>query len=186
MPTTTSTASSSAGRFMVNIGSYANAANAAQLESSLRAAGLTVRAEVVTVDGKSARRLRLGPFASRALAETARIKAKTVRADIPASVIEVDDSPAADAPARSSAAAGTSASAFALQLAVLSDEAKANTQRDSLRAAGFAAFVEKLQTDKGMVYRLRVGPEADRADAEKIRAAVKKRFGHDAIIVDYR
>jgi DedD protein len=169
------------GRFMVNIGSYANAANASQLESALRTAGLAVRSESVNVDGKPARRLRLGPYATRALAENARIKAKGVRADIPASVIEVDDSPAADAPARNPAGVG----AFAVQVAVLSDAAKANVQRDSLRAAGFAAFVEKLDTDKGTVHRLRIGPEADRADAEKIRAAVKQRFGFEAIIVDY-
>jgi DedD protein len=171
------------GRFMVNIGSYANAANASQLESALRAVGLAVRSESVNVDGKTARRLRLGPYATRALAENARIKAKGVRADLPASVIEIDDSPASDAPVRSPARAG--ASVFAVQVAVLSDVTKANAQRDSLRAAGFAAFVEKLDTDKGIVHRLRIGPEADRADAEKIRAAVKQRFGFDAIIVDY-
>jgi DedD protein len=171
------------GRFMVNIGSYANAANASQLESGLRAAGLAVRSESVDVDGKTARRLRLGPYATRALAENARIKARSVRADIPASVIEIDDSPASDAPVRSPARAG--ASVFAVQVAVLSDVDKANAQRDTLRAAGFAAFVEKLDTDKGTVHRLRIGPEADRADAEKIRAAVKQRFGFAAIIVDY-
>lgn len=174
---------STRGRFLVNIGSYANADNAARLESSLRAAGLTVISDAVNVDGKSARRLRLGPFASRALAENARIKAKTVRDDIRASVIEIDDSPSVDvAP---TTAVRTGVSAFAVQVAVLSDGTKANAQRDSLRGTGFAAFVEKLDTENGSVYRLRIGPEADRADAEKIRAAVKQRFGYDAIIVDY-
>ena len=174
---------STRGRFLVNIGSYANADNAARLESSLRAAGLAVISDVVNVDGKSARRLRLGPFASRALAENARIKAKTVRDDIRASVIEIDDSPSVDvAP---TTAVRTGVSAFAVQVAVLSDATKANAQRDSLRGTGFAAFVEKLDTENGSVYRLRIGPEADRADAEKIRTAVKQRFGYDAIIVDY-
>ena len=171
------------GRFMVNIGSYANAANAAQLESSLRAAGLTVRSDAVNFDGKSAQRLRLGPYASRALAENARLKAKSVRADLPASVVEIDDTPTTDVPARNPARA--SASAFAVQIAVLSDVAKANARRDDLRKAGFAAFVEKLETAKGPMYRLRIGPEAARSDAEKVKAAVKQRFGDDAIIVDY-
>lgn len=172
-----------AGRFMVNIGSYANATNARQLESALSASGLSVRSDSLSVDGKVVRRLRLGPYATRALAENARIKAKGIRADIPASVIEVDDSPQIDVPAR--AAVSGHASAFAIQVAVLSDAAKADAQRDSLRAAGFAAFVEKLNTERGVVHRLRIGPEADRSDAEKIRAAVKQRFGFDAIIVDY-
>lgn len=174
---------SSAGRFVVNIGSYANTANAAQIVSSLRAAGLTVRSEAVTVDGKTAQRLRLGPYASRALAENARLKAKSVRADVPSSVSEIDDTPAADVPARNTTRGG--ASAFAVQVAVLSDAANSTTRRDELRKAGFAAFVEKLDTDKGATYRLRVGPESDRSNAEKIRAALKQRFGGEPIIVDY-
>lgn len=182
-PATAAAAPSARGRFMVNIGSYANAENAARLEASLRATGFAVISDAVSVDGKSARRLRLGPFVSRALAENARIKAKTVRDDIRASVIEIDDTASADV--MTSSASPTGASAFAVQVAVLSDVTKANAQRDSLRATGYAAFVEKLNTENGSVYRLRIGPEADRADAEKIRTAVKQRFGYDAIIVDY-
>jgi len=171
------------GRYLVNIGSYANAGNAAELEGKLRAAGLAVRSESLRVDGKAVQRLRLGPYASRALAESARLKARAVRADIPASVIEIDDTPSSDVPARPAQA---SAGGYAVQVAVLSDAAKVEQRRDELRKAGFAAFVEKLQTDKGTVYRLRVGPEAERVDAEKIKSALKQRFGQDAIIVDYR
>jgi DedD protein len=179
-PTSTPTA---AGRFMVNLGSYANVANASQLESSLRAAGLSVRSDALVVDGKPVRRLRLGPYATRAQADNARLKAKATRADLPASIIEVDDTPSVDVPARAVAPKG--ASAYAVQVAVLSDVAKANERRDAMRQAGFAAFVEKLDTAKGAVYRLRIGPEAERGDAEKIRAAVQQKFGGEAIIVDY-
>lgn len=174
---------SAAGRFMVNVGSYANAENAQQLAVALRGQGLSVQTEAIMVDGKSVRRLRLGPYASRALAESARLKAKSFRSDIPASVIEVDDSPRGDAPAR--AANTARASAFAVQVAVLSDAAKVNAERDRLRAAGFAAFVETLDTDKGKIYRLRIGPESTRDNAEKIRGAVRQRFGFEAIVVDY-
>lgn len=181
--TVTAPVVSASGRYLVNIGSYANVANAAQLETSLRAAGLAVRSDTVVLDGKSVRRLRLGPYATRAQADNARLKAKAARADIPASVIEIDDTPSADVPARTSARTG--ASAYAVQLAVLSDLGKANERRDALRQAGFAAFVEKLDTEKGSVFRLRIGPEAERADAEKIKIAVQQKFGGEAIIVDY-
>lgn len=174
---------SAAGRFMVNVGSYANAENAQQLAVALRGQGLSVQTEAIIVDGKSVRRLRLGPYASRAVAESARLKAKSFRADIPASVIEVDDSPRGDAPVRAPNTAR--ASAFAVQVAVLSDAAKVNAERDRLRAAGFAAFVETLDTDKGKIYRLKIGPESTRDNAEKIRGAVRQRFGFEAIVVDY-
>jgi DedD protein len=173
----------SAGRFMVNLGSYASAANAEQLASSLKSAGLVVHSASVNVAGKPALRLQLGPFASRAQAENARLKAKAVRADLPLQIIEIDDSPSADVTAPSPARGGVAA--FAVQVAVLGDIAKANATRDQLRAAGFAAFVEQLQTDKGTVYRLRVGPEAARSDAEKVQAGIKQRFGFAAIIVAY-
>lgn len=173
----------SAGRFMVNLGSYASAANAAQLVSSLKAAGLVVRSESVSADGKPVSRLQLGPFPTRTQAENARLKAKAVRADLPLQVTEVDDSPSADVAVPNPSRSGVAA--FAVQVAVLGDIAKANASRDQLRAAGFAAFVEKLQTDKGTVYRLRVGPEAARSDAEKIVAGIKQRFGMAAIIVAY-
>lgn len=182
-PTVAAPAASASGRYLVNIGSYANVANAAQLESRLRAAGLAVRSDTVMLDGKSVRRLRLGPYATRAQADNARLMAKATRADIPASIIEIDDTPSADVPARASARSG--ASAYAVQVAVLSDVGKANERRDALRQAGFAAFVEKLDTEKGAVFRLRIGPEAERSDAEKIKLAVQQKFGGEAIIVDY-
>jgi len=172
-----------AGRFMVNLGSYASAANAEQLASRLKRAGLVVHSASVSVAGQPALRLQLGPFASRAQAENARLKAKAVRADLPLQVIEIDDSPSADVTAPNPARTGVTA--FAVQVAVLGDIAKANATRDQLRAAGFAAFVEPLQTDKGTVYRLRVGPEAVRSDAEKVQAGIKQRFGFAAIIVAY-
>lgn len=171
------------GRFFVNLGSYANPVNAEQLRAKLKVSGLSVLSEQFIVDGKPIARLRLGPFLTRGLAENARLKAKAVRADLPLSIIEVDDSPVADAALLPSAS--TRGSAYAVQVEVLTDLAKANASRDRLRTAGFAAFIETLNTEKGVVYRVRVGPETDRSNAEKVKAGLRQRFGLEAIIVNY-
>jgi DedD protein len=49
--------------------------------------------------------------------------------------------------------------------------------RDRARAAGFAAFVQKVDTDAGARYRVRIGPAADRSAAEALRAAASDKLG---------
>jgi len=176
-------AASRSGRFVVNLGSYANADNARELAALLGKSGLSPGSEVLERNGARVTRLRLGPYATRGLAESARLKVRAVRADVPASISEIDDSPSGDVGTDKPPRAVSGA--YAVQVAVLSDAARANQQRDQLRGAGFAAFVEKLDTAKGTVFRVRVGPETSRDNALKLKAGIKQRFGLDAIVVDY-
>ena len=69
-----------------------------------------------------------------------------------------------------------------MQLAAFSKAADANALRDRLRAAGFSAFVETVNTDKGALARVRVGPVANRADADQLKAQVKAKTGMDGIV----
>ncbi|MBW8366610.1 MAG: SPOR domain-containing protein, partial [Arenimonas sp.] len=75
---------------------------------------------------------------------------------------------------------------FAVQLGALSSEADANALRDRARAAGFVAFHQRVDTDRGAVWRVRVGPEADRASADRLRESVVGKLGmKDAIVVPH-
>ena len=58
-----------------------------------------------------------------------------------------------------------------IQLAALSDPAKADALKSKLSALGVSAHFSKVQTSKGEVTRVRVGPFASRAEAE---AALRK------------
>ena len=100
-----------------------------------------------------------------------------------ASISEIDDTPTTDAPATARSAAA--ASAWAVQIGAFKVETEANTKRDQLRQAGFAAFVEKINADAGVLWRVRIGPENKRADADAVKAGVKRRFGIDGIVVPY-
>jgi cell division septation protein DedD len=100
--------------------------------------------------------------------------------DLPTSIISLDANTNAPAPARSAAAAG-----FAVQLGALRSEADANLLRERARGAGFPAFVERVNTDAGTLWRVRVGPELDRASAERRRDAIKARLSIDGLVVGH-
>lgn len=171
------------GRFLLALGSYSNTANAEALATQLRAAGYKVLSDQVAVNGQNATRLRVGPYASRGQAEAARLAIKNMRADLAPSISEVDDTPTADAPpaARSSA----TASVWAVQVGAFKVETEATAKRDQLRQAGFAAFVEKINAEAGVLFRVRIGPENKRTDADAVKAGLKTRFGIDGIVVPY-
>lgn len=182
-PATAAPATAVSGRFLVALGSYSNTANANALAAQLRGAGYKVLGDSVVVNGQNATRLRIGPYATRGQAEAARLAVKQLRTDLPASISEVDDTPVTDAPATARSAA--SVSAWAVQIGAFKVESEANTKRDQLRQAGFAAFVEKINADAGVLWRVRIGPENQRADADAVKAGVKRRFGIDGIVVPY-
>jgi len=71
---------------------------------------------------------------------------------------------------------------FAVQLGSFSSEASALALRDRVRGQGLSAFVEAVQTDKGRVHRVKVGPVADRAAAEQLKAQAKARLGIDGLV----
>ncbi|MET0655677.1 MAG: SPOR domain-containing protein [Pseudoxanthomonas sp.] len=71
---------------------------------------------------------------------------------------------------------------FAVQLGAFSKAADANAMRDKLRAGGFSAFVEQVSTDKGTLSRVRVGPVASRADADKLKAQVAAKVGINGMV----
>ena len=227
-------AASAGGRYVVSLGTYSNLANAQALVASLKAAQLPAYAETMTVSGKSATRVRIGPYSQRGDAESARLKSQQVRTDMPANVIALDAAapapampptatpatkpqaePATAKPATATAkpapqAASTIASGkttatapfdvsaaaaapspaaagrgYVVQLVAFRAQDEALTLRNKLRAAGFTAFSERIQADSGVLYRVRVGPAADRDAADRLRAEVSAKLGLSGIVVAY-
>ena len=191
------------GDYAVHFGSFSSSAAADQVVGSLRASQLPGYREQGLVDGKPVWRVRIGPYASRADAEAARLRAAHVRDDVGARVITLDAdvakpasaAPAAPEPVETSkavaakpvaakqvAAPAAASTGFAVQLAAFSKPADAAALRDRVRAAGFSAFTESVTTDKGTLTRVRVGPVATRAEADALKAQVKARVGVDGIV----
>lgn len=193
------------GDYAVNLGSFASAANAEGAVRALKQARLPAYSEPATVNGRSGYRVRVGPYATRPDAEAARLQAQQLPQGLRGSVVVLDAEPVAAAPkpveskpappstsqpaaakpappkpvASAPAAGGTG---FAVQLAAFSKAADANALRDRLRAAGFSAFVEQVNTDKGALSRVRVGPVVGRAEADQLKTQVKAKTGMDGIV----
>ena len=75
--------------------------------------------------------------------------------------------------------------AWVVQLGSFSSEDNAEALNKKLRDAGFPAFVEPLKQKNTITYRVRVGPELKRSDAQSIRDQLKKSLKLDGIVVSY-
>lgn len=83
--------------------------------------------------------------------------------------------PATPAPVRSATAPGTPAAAgWAVQLGSFSSRATADSMAGKLRGEGYDAFVMPVRSGGGTLYRVRIGPMADREDATRVLGKVKR------------
>ena len=76
-------------------------------------------------------------------------------------------------------------SAWIVQLGSFSSQENAEKMNKDLRKAGFAAFVEPIKKQGKTVYRVRVGPELLKPDAEKILKDIKSKMKLDGIVLSY-
>lgn len=169
------------GRFSVNLGVYADAGHADALVAKLKKSGYPAAAEDSEYQGKPARRVRVGPFADRAAAESARLKIKQLEPKVPSSVGESAEQPTTDAPA--TALATNRAGGWAVQLGAFKSEAEANKLRDRIKGVSIAAFVDRSGTGSDALWRVRAGPYAERSGAEAARATLKQRLQADGMVV---
>ena len=206
------------GDYAVHFGAYGSSGDAATIVGQLRAARLPGYSEPATVGGRQAWRVRIGPFASRADAEAARLRAAQVRVDVGARVVVLDagtaapdtasasrpaakpvepvvmseplpapakpaapvaaaPTPAPAAPAPAPATPAASGTGFAVQVGAFGNAGEATRLRDRLRAAGFTAFTETVNGEKGALTRVRVGPVLTRGEAERLRAQLSAKAG---------
>jgi cell division septation protein DedD len=128
----------------------------------------------------------LPPEPSKPAAETPRPAESKPAAPKPAATqpVAATPKPAEAAPAKAPPPATPAATSvgFAVQLGAFSNAADANALRDRVRGGGFSAFVEQVRTDKGTLNRVRVGPVASRADADRLKAQVAAKFGIDGMV----
>ncbi|TWQ54122.1 sporulation protein [Xanthomonas vasicola] len=181
-----------AGNYAVNFGAYATSADADAVIARLKQAQLPGFSEKTQINGRPAWRVRVGPYADQAQAESARLQAVKVRSDVNAQVVTLDANAAAPAPVASTPVPATTAkpgssvaaasTGFAVQLGAFARAEDADALRDRVRAAGFSAFVEQVRTDKGALSRVRVGPVANRGDAEQLRAQVAAKVGISGMV----
>lgn len=75
--------------------------------------------------------------------------------------------------------------AWVVQLGSFSSEENARSLNDRLRKSGYAAFVEPLMQDGERVFRVRVGPELKRSEAQNLRERILAETKLEGIVVSY-
>ncbi len=98
-------ASVAGGAYAVHFGAYPSSVSADTVVSRLRAAQLPAYRESADVNGKTAWRVRIGPYATRADAETSRLRANTVGQSSTSRVVALDADAATPAAASTPVAA---------------------------------------------------------------------------------
>lgn len=175
-------AASANGRFAVHLGVFANSGNADALVASARKQGLTAYTETTDVDGKPATRVRLGPYEDRSTAESARLKLQKADAKLKGAVVELAQAqPKADAPA--TALPANRAGGWAVQLGAFKSQDEANKLLARSKSAGFPSYVDSTGAGAEKLWRVRLGPEPDRAGSEKLRDQVKQKLAISGMIV---
>jgi DedD protein len=178
-----------AGDYSVTAGSFGNRANADALVARLQSSGLPAFTEATQVNGQPATRVKVGPFATRAAAEAARVRTAAISGS--AAVATGDAAPppttaaTAPRPATEAPRATVSASGFAVQLGAFGSQGDAQALVARARAAGFAAFEQRVPTANGVLWRVRLGPAADRAEAERIKSDAAGKLGVSGIVVPH-
>lgn len=76
-------------------------------------------------------------------------------------------------------------SGWVVQVGSFSKKRNATKLRDQLRKEGMASFVVTGKSDKGAVYRVRVGPEINREDAEKLQQKIKQKTKLSGLVMQY-
>jgi len=76
-------------------------------------------------------------------------------------------------------------SAWIVQLGSFTEEDNAQSLNEKLRTAGYPSFVEPLKRDGKISYRVRVGPEIKRSEADMLLKKLKEKMQLDGIVVSY-
>lgn len=75
--------------------------------------------------------------------------------------------------------------AWAVQVAAMSDQGKANVMIQQLRAKGFTAFSVPGKMGNASTVRVFIGPKLDKAQAMKTKQAVDQAMGLQTMVVPY-
>jgi cell division septation protein DedD len=178
------------GSYTLNLSAYASSAGAANLERRVRTLGYPVAGHTITQAGKPRTLVIAGPFETRAAAEAARLKITQSIPGVPARLEQDashDSAAAPTAPTGNATAApknvSNKAGGWAVQLTAVSSQTDANALRDKLRANGFDGYVDSVQSGGKKLWRVRAGPQTQRADAQRVRDQVKAKLGINGNVV---
>lgn len=94
--------------------------------------------------------------------------------------------PTPPAPSAAPSAPRLGVQAYVVQVGTFVNRDGANGVHDKLKAAGFKVFTEETVVNGKNALRVRVGPELDRAVAERNRVRIASELGLDGVVLRYQ
>ena len=164
-----------AGDWILQLGSFGNAANAARLVKNLRDAGWNAYQEKLTIAENTFYRVRAGAWSSKQEAAEAGTRIGALFKDLDVSVRSLGSA---------NSAPGT-LSGWMVQVGSFAQKNNAYSLRDRLRDGGLIAHVEAFDSSSGAGFKVLLGPELDRAGAQLLRERLRQEFELNGIIVNH-
>jgi cell division septation protein DedD len=164
-------------RYLVQVGSFSSEKNANALASQLRADNLPVLMDVVDRTAGRLHRVRVGPYAERAEADVVVSSLRSKIKDLSPRVLDLRPSESAPVSTPSDPLVR-----WVVQVGSFSNSKSAEALVAKLRLAGLTAFSEKVSSANGTAYKVRLGPEIDRAKATEMARKVKAQHNLDGFV----
>ncbi len=163
------------GNWLVQVGSFSSLDNANRLGKELDGLGYAAMLEAGSNNSDSLVRVKIGPFVSEADAGQAVQRVRSAIPGVKPRVMSAEGK-GQTAPAR--------VSGWVVQLGSFSASENAARRSASLRQQGFTVFTDTETASSGLVYKVRTGAVAGRAEAEQLRERIRVRSGIAGMVIN--
>jgi len=167
-------ADASPGDWVVQVASFGTRDSAEQVLQRLETLGHRVMRDEVVRGQALLYRLRTGPYATEASAQEALEQIAATVAGVEPIVRKLDDRLGRGMP-----------SGFAVQVGSFVNQDNADGETERLDGLGFDAFRFSEQVGERMIWRVMVGPVAERAAAEELKTQLVDEAGVEGLVVSY-
>jgi DedD protein len=171
-------ASAEPGRYLVQVASFSNPGNANNLAAILRENQLPVVMDNVVTSAGRLHRVRVGPFDELELANTSMAQIRALMSDLNPRVVDLrpdENAPVTDP--------SDPLVRWVVQAGSFADQGNADELVTRLRGAGFAAYLETLNSASATVYKVKIGPVIERQSAVALAAQLKEKLEIDGLVM---
>ncbi|GMR15160.1 MAG: hypothetical protein BMS9Abin30_0782 [Gammaproteobacteria bacterium] len=164
-------------RYLVQVASFSGEERANALAAELRAAKLPVVMDVVDRTAGRLHRVRVGPYVESSAADVVVAQIRSMNKGLSPRIL--DTRPGDTAPV---SAPSDPLVRWVVQVGSYNNSDTAESEVAKLRLAGLAAFSEKVTSANGTAYKVRIGPEIERARAVKLAKDIKTRLNINGFV----
>lgn len=165
-------------RYVVQVASFGSNENAVRLAGELEQAGYAVLLDHVSGETGDLNRVRVGPYATEAEAQEVVGAMQQRFSDLNPRIVDMQPEKAAPAIAGEDPLVR-----WVVQVGSFSNEGNAKQLVSRLRASGLGAYDEAVSSDTSTIYRVRVGPYLDRAEALSAEEKIAAETGIDPVVM---